>query len=170
MCYGIASHPENEYVAIQDTVHIGNKLRNRTLNEDLQMGSAKVTVTHLDSLVKNMQKSVHGLSQTEIRPMDRMNFTSFEKIIKKRVLDALKENIPNSEGTVKYLELCSKVTSCFLETDLKPLERISRMWYAVFILRIWRQFILSSKYDLQNSFISSNAYTCIEINARNLIV
>lgn len=88
------------------------------------------------------------------------------------MIDALKENIPNSEGMVKYLELCSKVTSCFLETDLKPLERISRMWYAVFFLRIWRQFILSSKYDLQNSFISSNAYTytCIEINARNLIV
>lgn len=63
MCYRIASYPENEYVVIQDTIHIGNKLRNRTLNKDLQMGSAKVTVTHLDSLVKNVQKSIHGLSQ-----------------------------------------------------------------------------------------------------------
>lgn len=100
-----------------------------------------------------------------------MNFESFAKIVEQRVVDALKQYIPSSDGTIKYLDICKDVTSCFLQLDLKPLERIFRMWRSVYFLRIWRCFILSSRmYTLANSFITSNAYTCIEINARNLIL
>lgn len=133
------------------------------------MGTTKVSVNHLKLLVKNVQKSVHGLSQNDVSPSDRMNFQSFKKIVDKRVIQAL-QLIPNSEATVQYLIICKDLTSSYLEIDLTPSERLFRMWRSVFFLRIWRKFILSSKsYTLGNDFITTNAYTCAEINARSLI-
>lgn len=155
-------------IVIQDTTHIGTKLRNRLLKRILAMGTSNVSIDQLKSLVKHVQKSVHGLSQNDVNPTDRMNFLSFRKIVDKRVIEALK-HIPNSEGTIQYLHICDDVTSSFLKLDMTPSERLLRMWRSVFFLRIWRKFILSSKsYTLGDNFITTNAYTCIEINARNL--
>lgn len=40
-----------------------------------------------------------------------------------------------------------------------------------FFLRIWRQFIIAHKtHRLSDNFISSNTYTCIEVNARTLVL
>lgn len=170
MCFYVSHSPT---LVIQDTTHIATKLRNRILKPDvnLVMGKFNVSVDHLKALVRNVQKSVHGLAQLDVHPIDRMNFESFAKIVDQRVVDALKQYIPNSDGTIKYLNVCKDVTSCFLQLDLEPLERIFRMWRSVYFLRIWRCFILSTRmYTLANSFITSNAYTCIEINARNLIL
>lgn len=173
MCYQITSQTENcDLIVIQDTTHIATKLRNRLLKQGiiLPMGTHKVSVDDLVKLVKNVQKSIHGLTQTDICPEDRMNFSSFQKIIDCRVIEALRKYVKGSEATVKYLHICSEITSCFLETDLKPLERVFKMYYSVFFLRIWRQFIASNRhYKVQDNFLTSNAYTCIEINALNLI-
>lgn len=137
----------------------------------MMMGTTKVSVNHLKSLVQNVQKSVHGLSQMDVRPIDKMSFRSFEKITEQRVIDALSQYVPNSSGTIKFMRICKDVTSCYLELDMSPLERIHRMWRSLYFLRIWRRFIVSSRgYTLANNFITSNAYTCIEINAQNLIV
>lgn len=157
-------------IVIQDSTHVATKLRNRLLNKELAMGTSKVSIDHLKSLVKNIQKSVHGLSQNDVNPTDRMNFQSFRKIVENRVIEAL-QHIPNSAGTIQYLNICNDVTSSFSKLDMTPSERLLRMWRSVFFLRIWRKFILSSKaYTLGDHFITTNAYMCIEINARNLIV
>lgn len=157
----------------QDTSHIASKLRNRLLHDgvNLKMGASKVSVNHLKALLRAVQKSVHGLTYMDVHPIDRMNLVSFEKIVQPRVVDALKEHINNCEGTIKYLNICDDVTSCYLNLNLTPLERILRMWRSLFFLRIWRQFILSSRsYTLGKNFISTNAYTCVEINAKSLIL
>lgn len=135
------------------------------------MGTSKVSIDHLKSLVKNIQKSVHGLSQNDVNPTDRMNFQSFRKVVDIRVIEAL-QHIPNSEGTIQYLNICDDVTASFLKLDITPSELLLRMWRSVLsLLRIWRKFILSSKaYTLGDNFITTNAYTCIEINARNLVM
>lgn len=157
----------------QDTSHIAAKLRNRLLHEgvNLMMGTSKVSVNHLKALVRDVQKSVHGLTYMDVHPIDRMNLVSFEKIVRPRVVNALNNYINNSEGTIKYLNICNDVTSCYLDFDLTPSERILRMWRSLFFLRIWRHFILSSRsYTLGKNFITTNAYTCVEINARTLIL
>lgn len=172
MIHQIANDPGTDMTYIQDTSHIATKMRNRTLNESvsLSMGRYKVAVEHLKKIVNDVDKSVHGLNSTDICPKDRQNLKSFEKIIDQRVISALQKNVPNSEATVKYLKLCDDVTSSFLHFDLKPRERLLRMFRSVYFLRIWRKFIVSSQYhNLQNNFISSNAYYCIEINAKGLI-
>ena len=44
------------------------------------------------------------------------------------------------------------------------------MWYAVFSLRYWRQWILLHQdYTLKNNFVTNNAYLCVELNAHALI-
>lgn len=171
MCAKMSTSNGN-FIVTQDPIHLGNKLRNRTLklNIRLPMGSFDVSIIHLQQLVKDVQKSVHGLSQIDVCPIDRMNFDSFEKIIDDRVLEALQVHIKNSDATIQYLKIARDVTSSFLLHDLTPNERIFRMWHGVYFMRIWRQFILSSKrYTMKENFITSNAYVSSELNARNLI-
>lgn len=172
MKHQFAVDQNRKFFVIQDTTHIGTKLRNRLLKPDiiLPMGNRYVSINHLRSLLNNVHKSVHGLSKTDVYPYDRMDFRSFEKITDKRVIDSLQKHVKDSDATVKYLEICFDVTSAYLQLDLPPLDRIFRMWNAVYFLRIWRQYINSSKsYRLADNFITQNSYSCIEINAQNLI-
>lgn len=154
----------------QDSIHIGTKTRNKLNNvEELPMGNAKVSVNDLKKLLK-VDKSIHGLCLSDISPVDRQNFASFEKITSNRVLNALNMYVPNSEATIKYLQLGRDVVSSYRDFDLKPCERIERMWRSVYFLRIWREFIKKTpKYTLKEKFITSNTYSCIEVNARTLL-
>lgn len=157
---------------IQDMTHIATKLRNRLLNEKvtLTMGSKTASIKHLKELIKNVNKSIHGLNPSDVSPFDRQNYKSFRKIIEDRVLEALNVNIKNCEGTVKYLQICCDITRSFLDTDLKPLDRIFLMYHSVYFLRIWKNWIKSSRcHNLKANFISHNAHTCIEMNAFHLI-
>ena len=44
------------------------------------------------------------------------------------------------------------------------------MWYAVFFVRYWRQWIcFQPQFTLSDNFITGNAYMCIEINAHSLL-
>lgn len=159
-------------IVTQDHIHFGNKCRNRMLKEsiNLPMGVFEVSIKHLQSLVKNVQKSVHGLSQIDVCPIDRMNYNSFEKITNDRVIEALQKYIKLSDATVQYLKVCRDATSSFLSVDLNPEERIFKIWHSLFFVRIWRNFIKSSsRYTLKENFITSNVYMCLEINARSLI-
>lgn len=149
-----------------------NKFRNRTLKSliHLPMGLFEVSIIHLQWLVKNVQKSVHALSQIDVCPVDRMNFDSFTKITDDRVLESLQIHVKNSDATVQYLKIAGDITSSFLLHDLDRKERIFCICRGVFFLRIWRQYILTSKrYTLKDNFITSNTYVCSELNATNSI-
>lgn len=172
MNYQFSNYTQCGIIVVQDTTHIATKLRNRLLKPgiNLPMGSSKVSITHLISLIEKVQKSIHGLCRSDVCVDDKMNYHSVENIMDNRVIEALQTQIENSEATVQYLKLCRNVTSCYLDPDLMPTERIFKMWNGLFFLRIWRKHILSSRtFTLQYNFISSNSYNCIEINARNLI-
>lgn len=71
-----------DIIVTQDHIHFGIKCRNRMLKHSihLPMGKFEVSIKHLQSLVKNVQKSVHGLLQIDVCPIDRMNYDSFEKV------------------------------------------------------------------------------------------
>lgn len=118
----------------------------------------------------------------EICSDDRQNFKSMEKVMVANVLIALSQHMNDSCGTIMYLKLCSQVVTSFNEFDINPLERVYRIWHATYFLRIWRLWLLNSKnslggndgldygtHSLHDNFISPNAYSCIEINAHNLV-
>lgn len=119
---------------IQDTEHVGTKLRNKLLQPSslLPMGTKQVNISHLKILIKNATKDEHGLVLKDICPDDRQNFGSLQKITELRVRESLQKYVPESEGTAMYLELCQNITTAFLDTALMPTERIRRIWKSIF--------------------------------------
>lgn len=163
---------ECDYKFVQDPTHTGLKVRNRLLKPSilLPLGNKQISLAHLKMLMNSAPKLVHGLNIGDIDPKDRQNYAAYEKITSERVRNALCKHVVGSEGTIKYLEKCHQITSSFMQYDLMPLERVYRIFNAVFFLRIWKSWIMSScAYKLNENFITPNSYKCVEINAMNLV-
>lgn len=131
-------------VFFQDTTHIATKLRNRLLRESsiLPLGRGIVSKTHLKYLIDKVSKDKHFLTSTDVEPTDRQNFLSAQKICDQRTQDCLKKYVPGSESTVIYLKVMNAVISSMLDPKMAVNDRISNLWYAVFVLRIWRSWLL----------------------------
>lgn len=80
------------------------------------------SIVHIRTLLKAVPKEIHGLVYSDINPEDKQNFTSLEKVMDDRVLNAMKLNVADSEGTIMYLKLCRQITSSFTAPNLKPVE------------------------------------------------
>lgn len=161
---------QGETCFIQDATHTGLKLRNRLLKswEEIPMGNKQVSVSHLKFLIQEVPKIVHGLVYSDIAPDDRQNFKALQKSMDTRVRNALHEFIPDSEATAFFLSLCSDIVSSLMDHDITPHERIEKLFHAVYFLRGWKKWILSSQYN-KESFITDNAYKCVEVNASNML-
>lgn len=97
MCYRMMTLNQDES-DVQDTIHIAGKLRCRLLNESkkLVIGNKTASIKHLKELVKNVHKSVHGLNNTDVTPVDKQNFKSFDKMVDERVILALSNSVNGS--------------------------------------------------------------------------
>lgn len=162
----------HNFYCLQDTVHIGTKWRNRLLvpSIHLPLGSSLISISHLKLLLSNVPKQQHGLVMTDICPEDRQNFGSLQKMMDQRVLNCLNKFVVGSEGTLTYLKICYDITSSLIDEDLHPEERIYRLSYSTYFIRAWRKWLIQQNFNLAENFISNNAYTCIEINATNLVL
>lgn len=169
---------EQDISVIQDSVHIATKLRNRNLrcSVAMPMGNKQVSASHLKILINSVPKDVHGLVRSDILPEDRQNYRSFEKITDIRVLDALKRHVVDSEATIMYLKISKQITSAFIEINVDPLERVHRIWHGLYFLRAWRKWMLnlqsindSAHHTVTKIFLSHVAFTCVELNAYNLL-
>lgn len=163
----------DDTVPIQDTVHIGTKERNyllRTSKRLVPFGRHILDVKHLHVLCKMFGKDQHRLTKTVLNPLDKQNFASVQKMCSDEVIHLLERHIKGSDGTVKYLEIMRAVIDSFLDGTLEPLQRIQKIWYATFMLRLWRKQVLTKKgLTLEKHFITMNTYTCIEMNAHGLV-
>lgn len=71
---------------IQDTTHIGTKMRNfflRTLGGQIKLPFGNkyiIKIDHLQQLKKSFSKDKHQLTETALNPYDRQNFESVLKI------------------------------------------------------------------------------------------
>lgn len=81
------------------------------------------------------------------------------------------KHIPESQGTKHFLQIMNDVLSSYLDKSLTIEKRIYLIWHSLYFLRIWRYSILKNKdYTLKDNFITTNAYSCIELNALTLIL
>lgn len=152
---------------VQDTVHIGTKLRTRLLKPTIiPLGRFVASASHLKILISEESKDKHGLTPTDIKPEDKMNFKSAQKMCSFSVINLLSA-VPASEGTIAYLQIMRSVLDAFLSQDIDISQRIYKMWFAVFFLRIWRNWIKETKEC--ECFISLNSYVSIELNAHSLV-
>lgn len=129
----------------QDHIHMANKFRNRSLCPGivLPMGNRVVSVAHLKILINEVPKDSHGLVMGDVCPEDHQNYKSVEKIMNQPVLDTLKKHIIGSEATITYLKICQEVTSSFIDIDLKPVERVYRIFHGTYFLRAWKSWLQS---------------------------
>lgn len=162
---------------VQDIIHIATKMRNFVINAHsrgkiLLFGKKSVIdVNHLQYLVDNFPKDQHQLTEAILKPIDRQNFMSVLRICDERVIELLKKHVSNSEGTVMYLQIMKNFNDAFLDLSLTPVQRINKVWYSIFIVRIWRKYVSKqTSITLKENFISSNCYSCLEINAHSLIL
>lgn len=162
---------------IQDTVHIATKLRNlllKTLKNPKQLPfgpNLHIQLKHLVTIMENFTKDQHRLTASVLNPIDRQNFKSVLRIIDDMVIRLLTLNVSKSEGTVKFLQMTRDIIDAFSDVYLTPLQKIQKIWGAVFVLRIWKQYVVSNKnLNVGEHFLTSYCYSCIEINAHNLVL
>lgn len=158
---------------MQDIVHIGTKLRNRLLKPSVLMkiGKKVASVSHLKILLNQVSKDEHGLTYSVVCPDDRQNYDSLVRTMHPNVREALSKYVNSSEATIEYIHICSEVTSSLYEEDLPPLERLFRLWRSTYFLRAWRWNLTKVATDnISSHFVTRNAYACIELNTKNLIV
>lgn len=168
----------------QDYVHIITKARNRilTYSRIFPIGNKIISSSHLKYLIDNVSKDKHLLTNSDIEPKDRQNSLSAEKVCSENTIKCLLDYVPGSEGTAIYLKVMRSVLNAFQETEITSEERIYLIWYACFFCRAWRSWIMNSEkskmsaknrpksfYNLKENFLSSNCYTCIELNAHTLV-
>lgn len=162
---------------VQDMVHIATKLRNfflKTIKNPNKLPFGKkffIRMAHLNFLLEEFGRDEHCLTQTILNPIDKQNYDSVLRMTDKRVIDMLRANLDSSHGTIKFLEIMRNIIDSYLDVNLKPIERVEKIFYAVFMIRIWREFIVSRKQlTLKDNFLTLNCYTCIELNAHSLIL
>ena len=155
----------------QDTVHILAKLRTKLVTPSnlLEIGIETACWAHLQYLIKNVPKSVHGLTVRCIDPKDKQNFESVDRLVSESVLESLKTCKQRTKGTIFYLKIMKYIRDAFLNKALSPIHRIYLMWKTIFILRIWRTWLDENGCSEAEHFITPNAYTCIEINGHLMV-
>lgn len=158
---------------VQDPTHVGTKLRNFLLgfvNKELKFGpNYLIELEHLYYLL-NFPKDQHLLTLSVLNPTDRQNFSSVLRMCSAKVTTLLKTKVENSQATIYFLEMIRDVLDSYMDINLSPLARVEKIWYHLFILRIWRHHIQSEKNVLKGNFLTSNCYSCIELNACSLLL
>lgn len=156
---------------VQDSVHIGTKLRTRILKPSivLPLGNFIASSSYLHVLIQEFSKDKHLLVPSDLKAEDKMNFRSAEKMYSDQVRNLLK-SIPDTAGTQAFLLVMQYSVTSYCDKTLTIHDRIYRLWYVVFFLRIWKKWILKSKqYTVKNNFISQNCYISLELNAHSLL-
>uniref|UniRef100_T1IU85 Uncharacterized protein n=1 Tax=Strigamia maritima TaxID=126957 RepID=T1IU85_STRMM len=124
----------NYFQSIQDTIHIGAKLRSRLLKNNFVMpiGRYFISVLHLQYVVDNYAKDLHPLQFSDLDGRDKINYAAVERMMSHNVLERERER-----------------------------EVGGGVW------RLWLKNSTANK--LIDSFITTNAYQCIELNGHGII-
>lgn len=161
----------------QDTIHLLLKFRNLMLktitkSDLLPFGSKyHIKMDHLQYLLDRFSKDKHGLTKTSLNPVDRQNFAFVERICDTKVINLLKKHVNNSEATAIFLQMMQDVKSAFMDTSLSPVECIRKMWFSIFLMRLWREYISKTNgLNRKDNFLTSFSYYCFELNCHNLLL
>lgn len=150
-------------------MHILGKLRSRLLKTSvlLPMGQYEVSVTHLHHILATESRLQHNLTATDLHGKDKMNFRAVERMTSDAVFQFLYSQ-DDATGTSMYLSIMRDIMDAFLKEDLPPLKRILLLWRSTFFLRLWRLWLQEEGYNLEQHFITSNAFMCVELNTHGL--
>ena len=119
----------------------------------LVLGDEVISTYVLAHMISNVSKIRHGLVYSDIRPRDRQNFSSCQKICREdvfRELATLEDSLPNTKATTVYLQLIRSVILAYHEKATSLTDRLYRAWLSVFICRFWRVWLTTQYKDKLN--------------------
>lgn len=143
----------------------------KTIKNDhkLPFGNYFIRQADLNELIEKFTKDKHNLSPSILNPTDRQNFDSVLRMSEEKVIDLLISSVVGSQATVMFLKIMRNIIDSYMNPAFNPLQRVYKIWHAVFVVRLWRNFTHSHKdYTLKENFISVYCYICIELNAHSL--
>ena len=110
---------DQQFLCMQDPVHLITKLRNRLLSSTATMllGNESINVNFLLQLIRDFSKLDHGLVKSDVVPKDRQNYLSCFKISDDCVLQTL-EKMKNTRAICIYLKVSKRITKA--ETIMIP--------------------------------------------------
>ena len=160
---------DQKFILMQDFIHTVNKFRTRLDPSNyLPLGKFSANQSHLRILMNERTKDEHGLTTSDL-DQDKMNFNSSVKICSEQITSLLEKHVPGSEGTVAYLTVMRNVMQAGMDESLSPLEKVYKIWYAVFFFRYWKNWLTQNpKFTLDN-FVTRNLYICVEVIAHAII-
>ena len=133
-------YPRSTISYVQDTVHVGDKLKSRLLKPSilLPMGPHFCASGNLLRIIKTTySKDEHNLREHDVNYKDKQNFNAvLHNIIIMNLCDLL-NTIPEAKATFVYIEMMKCTIDSYLDKSLSPLERIEKAWYANFFTRYW---------------------------------
>jgi hypothetical protein len=103
-------------------------------------GDEIISTLILTHLVSTTSKIRHGLVYSDVRPRDRQNFSSCQKICREdvfKLLEILGDSIPNTNGIYVYLKLIQSVIIAYYEKKTLLTDRLHYAWLSVFLCRLW---------------------------------
>ena len=154
---------------VQDMIHIAVKFKTRLLKPSimLPMGCYVASSAHFKIITSLHGKDVHGLRRRDLDCKDKQNFAAIEHLIKAA---SLLDSKPDAVATKQYLEIVNSSVNSYLDRSYSPRKRLEEIWYAVFFLRYWRQWIIQQRsMTVRDNFITNNCYMCVELNAHSLL-
>lgn len=164
-------------LVFQDTPHLVNKLRNRVVNKNLQLGPGLISLDVLRNLDINSNPLIEnnlGIRAQDLKP-DRMDFKASQRLVGDQVMAFLQkvaqqeQDEQRSNCDAKYLYAYMKVVRCvlfsFMHPEVPALNRIHLAWYARYFCEGWKR-----SGTQKEKFITSNCYTSIIINAESLLL
>ena len=157
----------------QDTVHLLAKLRTRLLGPSniIVLGVESPCRSHIQYVYNNIPKERHGFTQQVIDNKDKQNYGSIATLVGDDLNECLTEasSSIHPTRTIIYLSLMRCIRDARFEKTMTPLKRVSLLWEVVFFMRIWRCWLFENGYSESDHFITTNAYTCIEIKAHLML-
>ncbi len=122
-------------------------------------------------MISTTSKIRHGLVYSDVRPRDRQNFSSCQKICREDVLDILQSMdgaVPSTKGIYVYLKLIECIIIAYCNKNVSLIDRLHYAWLSVFICRFWRVWLntqlrknleqtFSSRFDRLVAFLSSRS-------------
>ena len=94
----VADFRDDVFIPVQDTVHIGAKIRARLLKRDravyLVFGNRVASLSDLEALRRVAGKDKHFLRESDLNPKDKMNYDAVERLCDPRLAELLKIYVP----------------------------------------------------------------------------
>lgn len=150
----------------QDAGHKINNMKAKFMDyaSDLKMGNFMITVNHLQILIQKIPKDQHLLNDSDLNNQDRMNFSLVEKIATENIENLLQKNVNESQGTILYLRLLRFILESFTHENIPALDRLSKSFYVLFVLRLWKYWCFKSSNANMKNFITNESFVSMEIN------